>query len=173
MKFLKTVLAATALTAMAATAQAQDSNAYINVGIDAVEFDSYNISAKIGYNFTQNFAVEGQGAFGVIDDEIEDVDVGIDNSFAAFAKASLPLEGGSELFVRGGYHFTQIGGESGGVGASVDTDGFALGGGGQYMFTDRDGVRLEYTYYDLNVDEDLTDESGSANVYSLSYVRKF
>ncbi len=173
MKFLKTTVAALAITGFAGQAMAQDTGAYVNVGIDAVEFDSYNLSGKLGYNFTEYFGVEGQAAFGIIDDEVEGVDIGIDNSFAAFGTLRFPASETVELFARGGYHFTQVGGSIDGIGASVDTDGFAAGVGGQYFFTPTDGVRLEYTYYDLNVDDDLTDDSGSADVFSVSYVRKF
>ncbi len=156
---------------------AQDSGAYINVGVDAVEFDAYNISGKIGYNVNEYFGVEGQASFGVIDDEVDGVDIGVDSSFGAFGVVRFPAAENFDLFARAGYHFTQIGGNDGGVGASIDTDGFALGAGGQYFFTANDGIRVEYTYLDLNVSGDIADEfddaSGSADVFSVSYVRKF
>jgi len=176
MTFLKTTAAILAIAGFSSQAMAQDSGTYINLGVDAVEFDSYNISAKLGYNINDYFAVEGQAAFGVIDDEIDGVDFGVDSSFGAFGVVSLPVAENSELFARGGYHFTQVGGSSDGIGASVDTDGFAFGAGGQYFFSANDGIRLEYTYYDLNVNSDLIDDeddSGSADVFTVSYVRKF
>ncbi len=166
MTFLKTILATAAIAGFATTAAAQDTGAYVNVGVDAVEFDAYTLSGKLGYNFTENFAVEGQAAFGISDDEDDDGDTaGVDNSFGAFVKAGLPLDGGAEIFVRGGYHFTKLGGEIDGDDVSANTDGVALGVGGQYMFGGLNGVRLEYTYFDV--------ESVGGDIFSLSYVRKF
>ncbi len=174
MKFLKLVLAATALTGFAASAQAQDSGVYVNLGAEAVEFDSYNITGRLGYQFTENLSVEGQGSFGVIDDDIAGVDVGVDNSFAAFVRGSVPLSEQFSLFARGGYHFTQFGADGDGVDASVDIDGFAFGGGAEYMLDARNGLRADVTFFDSD-DNTLNgvDVSGTAETYSISYVRKF
>lgn len=187
MKFLKTTAVILAIAGFSSQAMAQDTGTYVNAGVDLVsgeDFTSYNISAKLGYNFTEFFGVEGQAAFGVINDTIEDIDpdfddidVGVDSSFGGFGVVRFPASESFDIFARAGYHFTQIGAGTDGVGASVDTDGFAAGAGGQYFFTANDGIRFEYTYYDLNVDSDLIDdedlESGSADVFTVSYVRKF
>lgn len=175
MKFLKTTAAALAIAAFAGNAAAQDTGAYINLGVDAVEFDAYNISGKVGYNVNEYFGVEGQAAFGIIDDEIDGVDAGIDSSFGAFGVVRFPAGENFDLFARAGYHFTQFGVSDGNVGVSLDTDGFAAGVGGQYFFTANDGIRVEYTYLDVNVDDDDADfeDAGGADVFSVSYVRKF
>jgi len=167
MKFLKTALAMAAMTGFVSTAAAQDTGAYINLGVDAVEFDAYTISGKLGYKFTENFGIEGQAGFGIIDDDTLGVDVGVDSTFGGFLIASFPASENFDLFVRGGYHFTQIGAGN----FSVDTDGFAVGGGGQYFFTENDGVRLEYTYFD--VDTNTNAGSFGGDIFSLSYVRNF
>ncbi|WP_409432497.1 porin family protein [Litorimonas sp. RW-G-Af-16] len=183
MKFLKIALATTAIFGMAATAQAQDTGAYVNLGVDAVEFDSYNLSAKLGYNINEYFGVEGQAAFGIIDDketfEGEEFKAGIDSSFGAFGVVRLPAGENFDLFARAGYAFTKVGASAGNVSVSADADGFAGGVGGQYMFDDMNGVRLEYTYYDLNFDDieagnqDFEVEDAGGDVVTLSYVRKF
>ena len=82
------------------------------------------------------------------------------------------------LFARAGYAFIKVGGGDDGVNVSLDADGFAAGIGGEYMFNAQSGLRLEYTYYDLNFDiaDDLDfedDDSAGGDVFSLSYVRKF
>ena len=169
MTFLKTILATAAIAGFASTAAAQGTGAYVNLGVDAVEFDFYNLGGKLGYNFTENFAVEGQASFGISGEETLGVDVDINNSFGGFIKAGLPLDGGHELFVRGGYHFTQFGLSAGNASDSLNSDGVALGAGGQYMFDGANGVRLEYTYFDVNADG----TSAGGDVFSLSYVRKF
>lgn len=174
MKFLKIALAATALTGFAASAQAQDSGVYGNIGAEAVEFDSYNVTARLGYQISENFSVEGQGSFGVIDDDVEGFDVGVDNSFAAFVRGSLPLSEQFSVFARGGYHFTQFSVGGNGIDESLDVDGFAFGGGVEYMFDNVNGLRADVTFLDSE-DNNINgaDLSGTAETYSITYVRKF
>ena len=174
MKFLKIVLAATALTGFAASAQAQDSGIYGNLGAEAVEFDSYNVTARLGFQFSENFSVEGQGSLGVIDDEVEGFDVGIDNSFAAFVRGSVPLSEQFSLFAKGGYHFTQFGVDGNNIDASLDIDGFAYGGGAEYMLDNKNGLRADVTFLDSD-DNNINgaDLSGTVETYSIAYVRKF
>lgn len=174
MKTLKIVLAATALTGFAASAQAQDTGAYLNLGAEAVEFDSYNVTGRLGYAFNENFSVEGQASFGVIDDEIAGFDVGVDNSFAAYVRGSLPLSEQFSLFAKGGYHFTKFGVDGNGLDESLDVDGFAFGGGVEYMFDDLNGLRADVTFLDSDDDNiNGADLSGTAETYAITYVRKF
>ena len=64
------------------------------------------------------------------------------------------------LFVRGGFAAGEV--DVGGTSASEE--GAAYGAGVEAFFTANDGVRLDYTSYDFGTD---------ANVWSVSYVRKF
>lgn len=210
MKFAKITAAATAIALMGGTAMAQDSGVYVNVGVDAVEFDSYGLTGRVGYLFNEIFAVEGQVGFGISDDEIEPgLEVGVDYNVAAFAKAHLPVSEQTKLFVRGGYHFTQVGYdvELSNLTAApdvddfdfnIDTDGFAVGAGAEFAFDEFNGIRVEYTYYDLGsfsasdvssdgvTTQDIADglvaaglpgqgdfDAGSSDVFSISYVRRF
>jgi len=170
MKFLKIALATTALVGFASTASAQDSGAYVNIGVDAIEFDAYTASVKLGYNFTDFFGVEGQAGFGIIDQEVGTVDVGVDNQFAGFGVVRFPTGENFEIFARLGYHATKFG-VSGAVSGDLDTDGFAGGVGGQYFFNGgSNGLRVEYTYLDIGSNEG---NLGGGDVFSASYVRKF
>jgi opacity protein-like surface antigen len=171
MKFLKIVLATAAMTGFASTAAAQGSNVYINIGVDAIEFDAYTLSGKLGYKFSQNFAIEAQAGFGIADQSVGGFDVGVDNTFGAFAVASLPVGENFELFARAGYHFTTFGVSGGNINADLSSDGFAVGAGGQYFFTEQDGIRAEYTYLDVNTNG--AGNLGGGNVFSVSYVRNF
>jgi hypothetical protein len=174
MTFIKLALAATAATGFAMSAQAQDSAAYINLGAEAVEFDSYNLTGRLGYQFNENLSIEGQASFGVIDDDIEGFDVGVDNSYAAFIRGSVPLTEQFSLFAKGGYHFTQFGVDGDGLDESLDIDGFAYGGGAEYMFDGVNGLRAEVTFLDSSDDTiNGADFSGTAETYAITYVRKF
>jgi len=174
MKFLKIALPATALMGFAVSAQAQDTGLYGNIGAEAVEFDSYNAIARLGYQVSENFSVEGQGSLGVIDDDVEGFDVGVDNSFAAFVRGSLPVSEQFSLFAKGGYHFTKFGVDGDGIDETLSIDGFAYGAGVEYMLDYQNGLRADVTFLDSS-DDDINgvDFSGTAETYSITYVRKF
>ena len=171
MKTLKTAIAAIAVLGFAGAAHAQDGQAYVNVGVDTLEFDQYGIGGKLGYQFSDYFGVEAQGSIGIIDDEVTlggtTVDVGYDYLIGGFATGTLPLGESVDLIGRVGYYAAEVSAEvtAGGIGASDDEDGFAFGAGLQYMWDDLNGVRADYTYLD--------GDGGHADAVSLSYVRKF
>ena len=174
MKFLNIAVLAATLTSISVTAQAQDSGIYGNLGVEAVEFDSYNLTGRLGYEINENFSVEGQASFGVIDDDVQGFDIGVDNSFAAYVRGSLPINEQFSLFAKGGYHFTQFGVEGNGFDESLDIDGFAFGGGAEYMLDENNGIRADITFLDSD-DNNINgvDFSGTAETYSIAYVRKF
>jgi len=170
MNFIRAVFATVLISGLASNALAQDNGVYINAGIDTFEFDVYTLSGKLGYNFNDYFGIEGQAAFGIVDDTEdffgEEFSVGIDSAFGGFGVVRFPLAESFDIFGRVGYQTTKVGASGGGVSDSDSFDGLALGAGGQYFFTDNDGIRLEYTYLDAP-------EGGNGNVISLSYVRNF
>ncbi len=170
MKFLKIAITTAAIAGFTSTASAQDGSAYVNIGVDAVEFDAYTLSGKLGYKFTDMFAVEGQAAIGIIDNKetIQGIEAkaGVDSSFGAFGVVRIPTGEGLNLFGRAGYHFTQLSGSAGSFETSFDVDGFAIGAGSEYLWDGVNGIRLEYTYLD-------GDGDGGSDVVSLSYVRNF
>ena len=169
MNFIKTAIAATALVGFAGAAQAQDGNAYGAIGVSSYEFDMYGVEAKLGYNFTDYFGVEGQAGVGIISDKETiagtEFKSSVSHNFAGFGVVRIPASEQFDLFARAGYHTTRVKASSGGISASASDDGFAFGGGGQFNVNDRDGVRLEYTNYDF--------DGGNADVYTVSFVRKF
>jgi len=169
MKLVKFLAAGAAVIAMAGTAQAQDGQAYVNVGVDTLEFDSYGIGAKVGYKFSDWLGAEVQGSIGVIDDEVETlgttVDVGYDYLLGGFAVATLPVSDGVEFIGRVGYYTTEVTASAGNVSESATADGFAGGVGMQYLWDDLNGIRADYTYLD--------GDGGHADGFSVAYVRKF
>lgn len=170
MKSFKFVAIAAALIACAGTAQAEDDgSAYINVGVDTLEFDNYGIGAKIGYDFADYFGIEVQGSLGIIDDEVNvgnvKVDVGYDYLVGAFAVGKIPVADNFDLLGRVGYYSAEVTAKTLGASSTDTIDGLALGVGGQYMLDEKNGVRLDYTYLDS--------DDGNADAFSLAYVRKF
>ncbi len=158
-KFAMLAVVAAALFAAPVAAHAQEGFyaglGYTNFSDDDVDVGA--ITARGGYRFHPNFAVEGEVSVGVDDDD----GVELDNSFALYGVGVLPIGDQFELFARLGYHNTEV---SFGP-LSESEDGFAGGVGGQWNFHDRFGVRLEYTR--------LEGDEASADAVGLSGVVRF
>lgn len=167
MRIIKLAAVVATATAFVGTASAQE--AYVNVGVDTLDFDAYGVGAKAGYNFTENFGAEVQGSLGIIDDEETvsgiEADVGYDYLVAAFGTASLPLSDDVSIIGRIGYYYTELSAEGAGVTVTEEFDGLAGGVGLQYMLDEMNGIRVDYTYLD--------GDGGNADSASLAYVRKF
>jgi len=192
MTFTKTLFAASVaslLLAGTASAQVYDDGrgAYAGVGVSALSFDSYLLTGKAGYNLNEYFSFEGEGGFGISDENDNrdgfEIGAGVDYYLAGFARVQAPLTEQFDVFARGGYYFGQVDGDftdninniSGNV--SADIDGFAFGAGGQFNFGPDylNAIRLEYTNLDVqeidDVDVDRFDLD--SDLYTVSYIRKF
>lgn len=156
-----------------------------DLDFDGPDFDAATLRG--GYEFNEFFALEAEGSIGLSDDSIgnfdfenEDgnpvtgqADADLNHQVGAFAKASYPVTPTFDVFARAGV-----------VDASIDIDaavdqqgesvpgiedggdlGFAAGGGAEWMFAGKNGVRAEYTRYEF--------DNGDADSATISYVRKF
>ena len=172
MKFIKSALAATSISALAMSAQAQDSGAYVNLGVQTLEFDTYNILGRVGYNFNEYFGVEAEGSIGIFGEEEDGIEIDSPYSLGGFAVAQFPLTQKFDIFGRVGYSIVnlEVGVEDFGE-VDENVDGVGFGGGIEYSFNDSNGVRLGYTYQTLSDFDDI--EVGNASVFDISYVRKF
>lgn len=174
MKFLQTSLAAMAMAATSMSAEAQDtstqeSDVYLNVGVQSFGAELYNIVGRVGYNFSDNFGVEGEGSFGVIgssDDFLgETLEVDAEYSFAGYLVGRLPVSKRFDLFARAGYTTVNFEFSIDTQSESLNVDGFVIGGGFQYNFDEQNAVRLGYRYFDTDgIESDGID---------LTYVRNF
>ncbi|HYE47787.1 MAG TPA: porin family protein [Caulobacter sp.] len=174
MKALMIAAASVATLAMAAPAMAQDAGTtvYGNIGyghVSAEDVDVGAIQGRVGARFGQYFGVEGEASAGINGDDFNvgatNVEVDLNYQIGAYAVGYLPVAPNADLFARVGYSKSEFDVSSPLGGASGDVDGVAYGIGGQYFFTDKDGIRLDVTRHDS--------DDGEADVFGISYVRKF
>ena len=139
--------------------------------LDADGADLGAITGRVGARLSPNFAVEGEGSFGVRDD---DVRVGPVNTkgehqydAAVYGVGVLPVSPNFELFGRLGYGTTKVKASAAGVSASDDGESFNYGLGGNYFIDAQNGLRADWTR------RDFRDGGGEADTYGLSYVRRF
>jgi outer membrane immunogenic protein len=172
--FALAILAVTAFASAPSFAQtATASNplvgrTYVSGGYDhtqtAAKINTGTVSGRVGYNFTPNFGVEGQGGIGVNSDRLLGVEARTRGTLGAFAVASAPVAERLSLIGRAGYVHTWAEAKSGAVKVRGDDGSFAVGAGAQYMVDDANGIRADYTRYT---------EGKGADGFAVSYVRKF
>ncbi|WP_420430951.1 porin family protein [Hyphobacterium sp.] len=174
---LRTLVSATALAAVAATASFAGQGDFtlgggystFDVSDGGADVDLGAVTLRGGYEFTDYLGVEGQLDFGVNDDTIliggTPVDVELNHAASLFGVARLPVSDNANLFARLGYTTADVEASSTGVSFTDDADGFAYGVGGEYFFDGRNGFRAEYTRHEL--------DDSDADVFGISYVRRF
>jgi hypothetical protein len=172
MKSLMTAAAALAVATIApAMAHAASPiTGYANLGYSYADYDPaklHVLDGKLGARFGKYVGLEGEAGFGVGNDTISGIDFKVKSTYAGYAIGFLPLSPKADLFARVGYGHDSLKGSLGGVSATVGRDSLNFGGGAQFFFTNNDGFRAEFTRHDLR------NGGGEANVYSISYVRKF
>jgi len=157
---LKLALAAASMLIAPAfmTANAQQSGVYVSGGYTQFDGDGGaelgGITGRVGVNLSPNFAIEGEGTFGVTDDSGTE----LDSEFGAFVVGKLPINPSFDLFARVGA--ARIETSPGG-----SEDGVAYGAGAQWNLTTVDGIRGDWTRHDY--------DAGDVDAFSLSYVRSF
>jgi hypothetical protein len=174
------VIAASALAAvaLAAPAFAQDSftldpvTGYVNLGYLNSDLNGVGLNAlggRAGAQFGKYLGAEGELQFGVgtTGTDTPNVDEKLHNAYAAYLVGHLPLTANGEVFVRGGYGHSDVLVNDSGSSTDVGRSSWNFGGGAQYFFAPHDGMRLDYTR------EEFRDDTGNANVWSLSWVHRF
>ncbi len=123
------------------------------------------LTGRLGYQFSENFGVEGEATFSIDDDKVNisgtQVAVKLKNQFAAYLTGTLPVSEQFGLHARLGYAYSKLEGKAGNVKADADAKGFAYGVGASYMFDDKNGLRGDYTRVE------------DSNNWTVAYVRKF
>ena len=182
---MKTLIAAASALALAAilpaAAQAQTANLsptfYGTLGYADASTDHLNlgtIQGRIGARFGQYFGVEGELGAGVTTDKTRvagiDIKAKIQTQEAIYAVGFLPLNSQWDLLARIGYGDTRAKAKASAFNAADSANGnsWNYGVGAQYHIDDKNGVRADYTR-----EQYTGSNSGAANVYAVSYVRKF
>ena len=167
---MKKTLIAAAATAAAFTAAPAFAQTWDNVDVyGSLGYAHYDedvtlgaVQGRLGLRFGSYFGVEGEGAFGVSDDDIGGVDAELNRQLAIYGVGYIPINENFDIIGRVGVGNTEF--EVGGV--DFDDDSVNYGVGAQWRWDEKNGIRGDWTRYDF-------DAGGDADVWSLSYVRKF
>jgi hypothetical protein len=185
-KSLVAFAALAAAAAIAAPASAQTLQSYLapvsynaSLGYTGVSWAGNNLGAvtlRAGADFGKYLGVEGEGSFGVADAAVSlggaSAKTHLNNAYAGYVVGRYPIMPNGNLFARVGYghldarQSVSAGGSSLSVADGVDSLNY--GAGGEYLFDGKNGLRIEYTRYDLR-----TDSAKDADTWSLSFVHKF
>ncbi|MBR9833599.1 MAG: porin family protein [Alphaproteobacteria bacterium] len=168
-KFLPALLAA---GAVAVSPAAFAEGWYADIGYthssadsDLGDIDLGAISARGGYDITENFAVELEGALGVADEDILGANVELNYLIGAFGKAQVPVSDRVDLFARAGVVNGEIEASGGGFSASDSETGFGIGVGGTMDLANNFYLRGDYTRYDI--------EDYEADAFTIGVGMKF
>lgn len=169
--------AAALLSAAASPVFAEDSGMsfYGNLGVTAYHVsdgvNSANLGAlggRVGARFAKYIGVEGEAGFGVNSVNVAGSNVKISSAFGGYAVGFLPVAPNADIFARVGYGHETASASGGGFSLTVGGDTVNYGGGGQYFFDDKNGMRLDYTRF-----QSTHSGGGGTDTFSVAYVRKF
>jgi len=172
-KFLAAAAAA-GLTAFAAPAFAQ--NIEGSIGYSSVDLDPGDlgaITARVTWNANDIFGIEGEASFGVRDETVAfagppagTADVELKHAVAVYGVAGMPVGENGRVFARVGYGTQEVEASNTAVAVTGDDQSVNYGVGASWFFDGRNGVRGDWTRHDFN-------DGGDADVWSVSYVRRF
>ncbi|MEL6569026.1 MAG: porin family protein [Pseudomonadota bacterium] len=178
---MKLALLSLLAAGVAGTAAAQGAGFYgdvgytfhsVDTGVDGLDdIDLGALTAHGGYEFTPNLAAEGELSVGIQDEDF-DLGGGIDGSVSlnyligAYGRVQGNITPQLQLFARAGLVNAELEAEADGLGSDSDSEtGAGYGVGAEFMFDDLNGVRVDYTRYDI---EDL-----ESDAFTIAYKRKF
>ena len=171
------LLASAALALMAAPAMAQTVTSptyYGTLGYSQMDADGADVGAvtgRFGATFTPNLGAEAEASFGVGSDTFRvgasEIKVEENYDVAVYGVATLPVNANFDLFARAGFGTTELKASSGGISNTDSNESWNYGVGANYYLDAQNGVRADWTR------RDFTNDGGEADVYSVSYVRRF
>ncbi|MBN8553766.1 MAG: porin family protein [Caulobacterales bacterium] len=168
------VAAVVAMSAVPAAAQSLSSPSWYgsagfsNFSSDDTDVDLDAVTGRVGARLSPYFGAEAELSIGLGEETmVPNVDLKLNHDAAVYGVASYPIAQNVEIFGRLGYGTTEL--EASGLGTTVTehSDSWNYGVGANYFFDGANGVRADYTR------RDFQDDSGEADVWSVSYVRRF
>jgi len=165
---MKLALASLAAVLAAAPAAFAQGDVELGASYSHVDLGPAEVGALTGrgsYFFTRHLGIEGEASVGVKDDNIGAGKVELDHSFGAFGVLRAPVTDRFDLFGRLGYAKSELSASVPGVSVSQDFDGVAYGVGARYYFTERLGLRGDFTKYE--------GDNNDADVISVGAVVRF
>jgi hypothetical protein len=150
-----------------------ESDLYVTGGVSSFDIDDASPTAATfrgGWNWNEHFGAEIEGSVGIDSDAFAAApfDLDVESQVGAYFVGRVPVSDNASFFGRVGYARTEIESLFSASSFIIQTEGIAFGAGGEYMFTDRFGIRGEYTQ--LDTDGETRD---AIEVLSLSAVIKF
>lgn len=196
MRIFATAAAAALMAGMAAPALAQTADAWAFQGIygnlggslnNTQGTTSKNITGRVGGRFGRYLGVEGELTAGLdggsrtfAGGTPAQREIGVKQQFggAAYVVGFLPLRPNIDLLARVGYGASKYDISPSGLNSyHVNEHGLRYGAGMQAFFDPKNGVRFDYTRVNMNNYNDaggfFSPGDKKANVWSLSYVRRF
>jgi outer membrane immunogenic protein len=133
------IMAAVAAVALMAAPTAASAQAYVGAAYTQFDFNGGEVdaaTARLGYRFGPNFAVEGEGSIGLDDDTVE-----LNHNLGAYAVGIVPVGSALDLHARVGYQVTEVDTPFG----EADADGLGYGVGATWNLTPSVGIRGDWT----------------------------
>ena len=147
---------------------------YGQLGYEDTHVDGANLGAiqgRLGARLGSYVGGEAELSGGVKNDTVNvggtPVDVHLRNQEAVYGVGFLPITPRFDFFGRVGYGHTSLKADSAVGQVSGGQDSWNYGGGGQYYFDDKNGVRADYTRHEFVHGPENED------VWAIGYVRKF
>jgi outer membrane immunogenic protein len=164
------VLAIAAIPAIASAQTQQWSGYYGTLGYTGTDVtdggaDLGAITGRFGWKSHTFLGLEGEASVGVQHDTVGGVRENLNDQFAGYVTATVPVYRHIDIFARVGYGQTRIDTTPKGFGGTDNS--FNYGAGAQWFWDNKNGIRGDYTR------EDFQQGGGDANVWSASYVRRF
>ncbi|MFN7054312.1 porin family protein [Hyphomonas sp.] len=166
---MKLALVSLATALIAAPAAFAQSNIEVGGSYSHIDVGPADVGALTGratWFVTDYLGLEGEASIGVKDDNVGPGKIELDHSIGAFGVLRAPVTERFDIFGRLGYARSELSASAPGLGsASADFDGVAYGVGGRYFFTDRVGLRGDFTKYE--------GDNNDADVISIGAVVRF
>jgi len=163
------------------SATAQESAFYGDAGGGIVQGEFFEeatygvIQVRAGYDFNRHFGVEFEGGTGVADEEYTNSTESINFTAGAFGRLKYPISRTTEVFTRVGMINAELesNARDGSSSFTVEDTGVAFGVGVTTLFAGQNGIRLDYTRTNFDLELSVAEADVNADVLTLALYRRF